>query len=128
MDGPGPAMFPLAALALLAAGALVVALSPGEDSAESAGDPFRSRTFLSYAGAMVAIAIALPFAGFIPVCFLATFFILVVGEEADWRKALMWSLCLTIGCVVLFGVLLGVELPPGPVEDLLASVSILRRT
>jgi hypothetical protein len=126
-DGPGPGLVPQILAVLIAIAAIGVMAAPGDGQLEG-GDasPLRSRCFLAYGAAMLGVAVALPYAGFIITGFTATLLVARVGENRSWREALTWAALLVLSVVLLFGTSLGVPFPDGPAERLLASFGLLR--
>lgn len=127
-DGPGPGLVPQVLLVLIGLAALAVLAWPGDAAAEPEGGaaPHRNRTFLAYAGAMLGVALVLPHAGFILPMLVAVLLMLRLGEGARWSTAGLYAAGLTAGTVLLFGTLLGVPFPPGPVEHALSGLGLLR--
>lgn len=126
-EGPGPGLVPQVLVVLIAVAAIGVMASPGQGELEGGeASPLRSRCFLAYGGAMLGVAVALPYAGFIVTGFAATLLVLRVGENRSLREALIWSTVLVFSVVLLFGTALGVPFPDGLVERFLASLGLVR--
>lgn len=126
-EGPGPGLVPQILTVLIAIAAIGVMAAPGDGELEGGeASPLRSRCFQAYGGAMLGVAILLPYAGFVITGFAATLLIARVGENRSWREALVWAALLVLSVVLLFGTALGVPFPDGPVERLLAPLGLLR--
>ena len=126
-DGPGPGLVPQVLAVLIAIAAIGVIASPGQGELEGGNaSPLRSRTFLSYGAAMLGVALALPYAGFIVTGFVATILVLWGGENQSFAQSLLWAVILVVALTLLFGTALGVPFPPGPAERALAPLGLLR--
>jgi len=126
-DGPGPGLVPQVLAVLIAIAAIGVIASPGQGELEGgSASPLRSRTFLSYGAAMLGVALALPYAGFIVTGFVATILVLWGGENQSFAQSLLWAVILVVALTLLFGTALGVPFPPGPAERALAPLGLLR--
>ncbi|RKK05933.1 tripartite tricarboxylate transporter TctB family protein [Pseudoroseomonas wenyumeiae] len=126
-DGPGPGLVPQVLAVLIAVAALGVMAAPGDGALEG-GDasPLRSRCFLAYGAAMLGVALALPYAGFIVTGFAATLLVLRVGEGRSWARSAGWAVILVVAVTLLFGTALGVPFPDGPAERMLAPLRLIR--
>jgi putative tricarboxylic transport membrane protein len=126
-EGPGPGLVPQILSVLIGLAAIGVMAAPGSGEMEGGeASPLRSRAFLAYGAALLGVALALPYAGFIVTGFLATLLVLRGGENRSWRESLVWSLVLVTGVVLLFGTALGVPFPVGPAERLLGPLGVIR--
>ncbi|MBS7813611.1 tripartite tricarboxylate transporter TctB family protein [Roseococcus pinisoli] len=126
-EGPGPGLVPQILAVLIAIAAIGVMAAPGDGELEGGeASPLRSRCFLAYGAAMLGVAIALPYLGFIVTGFAATLLVLRFGENRPMRESLLWSVALVAGVTLLFGTALGVPFPEGAAERLIASFGLLR--
>ena len=127
-DGPGPGLVPQTLSALIGLLTLAVLAWPGHPQAEPEGGerPFANRTFLTYGAAMLGVALALPYLGFVLPMFVATTAMLRFGERTSWGQAALYGVLLTTGIVLVFGTALGVPFPAGAAERALQSVRLLR--
>lgn len=127
-DGPGPGLLPQVLAVLMGILALAVLAWPGDPTTEPEGGarPWANRTFLTYGIAMLGIALALPWLGFVAPMLVATIAMLRFGEGTSWREALLYGLLLTAGIVLIFGTALGVPFPSGIAERALYSLGLVR--
>lgn len=127
IDGPGPGLLPKIALAITALTALPLSFFPGaptsDQESEEAAEP--PRTFLVYALSCAAMALAVPWLGFILPGLLCVLAILRFAENRSWLISLGYSTALVFGLVLFFGMLLDVQFPDGPVERILQSIRLL---
>lgn len=123
-DGPDAGFFPQLMAAICVVLALVVAVWPGrpnagDDGEADAGDEGGIATRGSFAlyslalGLMAAGAMSI---GFAPTALLLTVVTMRFAERRSWRASLVFGVILVVVCLVLFGWLLRVDLPEGPVE------------
>jgi hypothetical protein len=105
----------------------VVALRPGAEADGDHAAPNKSErlTFAVYAGALILLAAAIPYAGFIVPAFVATTAVLRWAERRSWGVSLAYGAALTAAIVLMFGTALRVQFPDGPVERLLKSAGVL---
>lgn len=123
-DGPDAGFFPQLMAAACVVLALVVAAWPGRPSAgddgeADAGDEggiVTRRTFGVYGIALLAMAGGAMFAGFVPTALLVTAIVMRFAEGRSWASSLGYGVAVAITCLVLFGWLLRVDLPEGPIE------------
>lgn len=129
-DGPDAGFFPQLMAAVCVGLALVVAAWPGrpnagEDGEADAGDEGRvvtRRSFAVYAVALGVMAAGAMGAGFAPTALLTTVLLMRLAERRSWRASLGFGVAVVAVCLVLFGWLLRVDLPEGPVERLFYSM------
>jgi hypothetical protein len=127
-DGPGPGLMPQVLSVLIGIMALAVLAWPGDPKVEPEGGarPFANGTFLAYGAAMLGVAIALPYLGFVLPMVVATVVMLRFGERTSWGLAAFYGFALTAGIVLIFGTALGVPFPGGVAERALYSFGLLR--
>ena len=126
-DGPGPGLLPQILLPLIAMAAIAVAISPGEISLEGgAAAVLSNRNFLAYAVGMVMTAAAVPLTGFILAGMIAVLLMMRFGERQGWAVSFLWAIVLVGSITLVFGVMLGVPFPPGPIESGLTKLGLLR--
>lgn len=129
-DGPDAGFFPQLMATICVALALVVAAWPGrpnagEDGEADAGDEGRivtRRSFAVYALAFAVMAAGAMSAGFAPTALLTTVLVTRFAERRAWGASLGFGVAVVAVCLVLFGWLLRVDLPEGPVERLFYSM------
>ena len=124
-QGPGAGLFPRGvaiALIVLAGFAL---LMPRRAAAEDASDavasiaqagPEERRTGLLYAIGLIALVPGVAWAGFWITAFLLVFLLMRVAERRSWRASLGFGAVVASVGLVLFGGLLRVTLPMGPLD------------
>ena len=123
-DGPDAGFFPQLTAALAVLLALIVALwpgraSPGDDEEGGEGDEGTigtPRTFLWYAVALGVMAAGSFLVGFVPTAVLLAVVVMRLAEGRSWSASIGFGLACGVVCLVLFGWLLRVDLPEGPVE------------
>lgn len=127
-DGPGPGLMPQVLSVLIGIASLAVLAWPGDPNVEPEGGarPFANGTFLAYGAAMLGVAIALPFFGFVLPMIVGTIVMLRFGEKTSWMQAVFYGVVLTSGIVLVFGTALGVPFPSGVAERALYSLGLLR--
>lgn len=117
MGAPGPALFPIFVAALIFIGAAVtifdgvVMLSRDETFYLPAGLPLRQ--CIAVFGALLFLAIMMPFLGRVIAPFVAILVVLVSLSGLPWWKQLLWTSGLTLFAWITFVQLLGVPLPRG---------------
>lgn len=123
-DGPDAGFFPQLVGAVCVLLALLVAAYPGRTRAGDEGEgeagdegPVVTRdVFAVYCGALVALAAGAMFMGFAPTAVVVTVMVMRFAERRSWRASLTYGvICAMVG-LVLFGWLLRVDLPEGPIE------------
>jgi hypothetical protein len=125
-DGPGPGLLPKISLAIMGALALAVTIAPGGEPADDDGAPGGAgRTFAIYAICCAAMAVAVPWLGFVLPGLLSTFAILRFAEGRSWLASVAYALALIGTIVLLFGTALNVQFPDGPVERALKTMRVL---
>lgn len=124
-DGPDAGFFPqlMAGICLLLA--LVVAVWPGRpnlgedgeaDVPEEDGGVVTRNVFAVYSAALLLLALGAMFAGFAVTALAVTVLVMRFGEGRGWGSSLRYgTVCAVVG-LVLFGWLLRVDLPEGPIE------------
>ncbi len=123
--GPGPGLFAQAVTLFTAAIAAALAAFPrlAADGKKAEAEPemgaVEKRAFWSYAGALVFLAAAPSFLGFI-----ATSLVLVMAlswgaEGRGWRPALIFALLCGMAGVIGFGHVLGASIPLGAADRFL---------
>lgn len=123
-DGPDAGFFPQLVAALCVLLAVVVAIRPGrggatdDDEANSAdGEGVQERrTFGLYLIALVVMAVGSMTVGFVLTATLLTIIIMRLAEGRSWFASIGFGLACALVCLVLFGWLLRVDLPQGPLE------------
>ncbi len=123
-DGPDAGFFPQMMAVVCIVLALVVAIWPGqpnegEDGEGDAGDEgavVTVRSFAVYSLALLVMAGGAMSAGFAPTALLTTVLVMRVAERRSWFASIGFGLVVVLVCLVLFGWLLRVDLPEGPVE------------
>jgi hypothetical protein len=121
-DGPDAGFFPQLMASVCVALALVVAVWPGEADAGDEGRIVTRRSFAVYAVALGVMAAGAMSAGFAPTALLTTVLVMRVAEGRSWQASLGFGVAVVAVCLVLFGWLLRVDLPQGPVERLVYSM------
>lgn len=123
-DGPDAGFFPQLVAGVCVLLSLLVALWPGRPSAGEDGEADASdeggiatpRPFAVYAVALLVLALGSMSVGFTPTTILVTLLIVRFAEGRSWSAAIGYGLaCAAVG-LVLFGWLLRVDLPEGPIE------------
>ena len=125
IDGPGSGLLPKAALGVMLALSLILVLKPGERLDKASAEEGCNLTFLVYSAAAIAMAVAVPFFGFVLPAFLVATAILRFAENRSWLRSLCYSAALIAVIVLLFGTGLSVQFPDGPAERLLNSIGLL---
>lgn len=123
-DGPDAGFFPQMMAAICVVLALVVAVWPGrpnagDDDEAAAGDEggiSTRRSFALYSVALGIMAAGAMSVGFAPTALLLTVVTMRFAERQSWRASLVFGVIVVVVCLVLFGWLLRVDLPEGPVE------------
>lgn len=121
--GPGPGLFAMAATLFTAAVAAVLVAFPGLASdgkkaeAEAELGPTERRHFWSYAGALVFLAVAPSFLGFILTSLILVMALSWRAEGRGWRPALLFALFCGIVGVIGFGHVLRASIPLGPADQ-----------
>lgn len=129
-DGPDAGFFPQLTAVACVVLALVVAVWPGranagDDGEADAGEQGRilaRRTFAYYAGALLVIAAGAQTVGFTPTALLVTLLLMRGAEGRSWGASIGYGVAICVVCLVVFGWLLRVDLPQGPVERLFFSM------
>lgn len=129
-DGPDAGFFPQLMAAICVLLSLVVAAWPGrpnagDDGEADAGDEGRvvtRNTFAIYVVALLVMAAGAMTVGFAPTALLTTVIVMRFAEQRGWRASLVYGVCTVVVCLVLFGWLLRVDLPEGPIERLFYSM------
>jgi hypothetical protein len=129
-DGPDAGFFPqlTAVAALLLALAVAVwpgQASPGDDEEGGEGDEGSIGapvTFAWYAVALVVMAAGSFWVGFVPTAVLLSVLVMRFGEGRSWLASVGFGLVCGLFCLAVFGWLLRVDLPEGPVERLFFSM------
>ncbi|GGE46121.1 hypothetical protein GCM10011360_36770 [Primorskyibacter flagellatus] len=117
MGAPGPALFPLFIAALIFIAAVITLadgyamLSQDETFYLPAGKPLRQ--CIAVFGALLFLAVTLPFLGRIISPFVTIFIVLASLSGMPWWKQFLWSAGLTLFAWLAFVKLLGVPLPRG---------------
>ena len=123
-DGPDAGFFPQLMAGVCVLLALVVAAWPGrpnegEDGEADVGDEGRivtRRSFAVYAIALGVMAAGAMTVGFAPTALLTTVLLTRFAEGRPWPVSIGFGVAVVAVCLVLFGWLLRVDLPEGPVE------------
>lgn len=120
--GPGPGLFAQAVTIFTAAVAAVLAAFPGlaadgkESEDEPETGPAEKRAFWSYAGALIFLALAPGFLGFIVTSLVLVMALSWGAERRGWRPALIFAVVCGVVGVVGFGHVLGASIPLGAVD------------
>lgn len=124
--GPGPGLFPLIVSIVCAVSCLLMLAFPGrqvadqgrEDGTEAAIQPAEVRTFRTCAAALVLMALCTALdVGFLMTSMLLTLAITWYGERRKFAHALLFGALAGLVGTVLFGGVLGVEIPEGLLEQ-----------
>jgi len=123
-DGPGAGLFPLVS-AVVALGAAIASiflpevpgLSLAPDDTNATVDPAERTTFLVYGLCMVLISIGGFLLGFTSTILVTTFIIQRFAERKSNIASLFFAVCLSLSGFLVFDIFLGVDLPQGPVEQ-----------
>lgn len=129
-DGPDAGFFPQLVAVACVLLALAVAIWPGQpnagdDGEADAGDEggiVTRDTFAIYVVALLAMAAGAMTAGFAPTALLTTVIVMRFAEGRSWRASLVYGVVAVLVCLVLFGWMLRVDLPEGPVERFFYSI------
>lgn len=123
-DGPDAGFFPQIVAAACVLLSLLIVLWPGRPNAGDDGEADASdegaietrNTFAIYVAALVVLAAGTLTLGFAPTALLVTVLVMRFGEARSWSASIAYgAICAAVG-LVLFGWLLRVDLPQGPVE------------
>lgn len=123
-DGPGAGFFPQLVAGVCVLLALVVLVWPGKvttagddgDTETPDGDAGTRRAMWVYSLAMVVLALGAMFAGFAVTAMAVTVLVMRGAEQRSWASAFSYGLVCALVGLVLFGWLLRVDLPEGPIE------------
>lgn len=124
-DGPGPGLFPTLVGVVFAVLALVVVIFPGPAAGGEAADteevPTQERApvqrrFAIYSLGLLVMALGTAYLGFALTSLLLSVLIVAVAEGRSWRAAIVYGLVCALLGLVVFGWLLRVDLPGGPIE------------
>ncbi len=123
--GPGPGLFAQAVTLFVAAVAAVLAAFPRlaadgkKAEAEPEMGPAEKRAFWSYAGALVFLALAPAFLGFILTSLILVMALSWGAEGRGWRPVLVFALLCGVAGVIGFGHVLGASIPLGAADRFL---------
>ena len=121
--GPGPGLFAVAATLFTAGIAAVLTVFPrlaadgNKAEAEAEPEPTEKRHFWSYAGALVFLAVAPSFLGFILTSLVLVMALSWKAEGRGWRPALVFALFCGLVGVIGFGHVLGASIPLGAADQ-----------
>lgn len=120
--GPGPGLFAQAATLFTAAVAAALAAFPrlAADGEKSETEPEHGRAekrfFWSYAGALIFLALAPTYLGFIVTSLVLVMALSWGAEGRSWRPALLFAIVCGLVGVVGFGHVLGASIPLGAAD------------
>ncbi len=130
-NGPGPGLFPRAvAIAAIVLSAICfffpdrkseIAEDDGVADFRNAGAGER-RTFGVYLLGTLLLIPATIWAGFFVTAIGVIAFLMIVGERASWKRAVIYGLIIALLGVICFGRLLRVELPMSGIDHFLLSL------
>lgn len=123
-DGPDAGLFPQMMAGICLVLALIVAIWPGRPNLGEDGDGDASeeaavitrKTFAVYAVALLVLAAGALFAGYVITAVAVTVLLMRFGEGRSWRASAGYGVACAVVGMVLFGWLLRVDLPEGPIE------------
>ncbi|CAH1655006.1 tripartite tricarboxylate transporter TctB family protein [Chelatococcus sp.] len=128
LEGPGPGLIPLIAavvgvitglLALVAPGTPTAAA--GEEGDDGPVEEAEQRSFRVYVVALIGLVVGVFIGGFIATTTVVTVFILRFGERRPWHTSISYAVAVALVGDIVFGRFLGVALPAGMIEHVLAS-------
>ncbi|MBP0437717.1 tripartite tricarboxylate transporter TctB family protein [Tianweitania sediminis] len=126
IDGPGPGLLPKIALMVTAIVALILLIRPDPVPESETEEVERyPRSFVVYSLACAFIAVSVPWLGFVLPGLVCVCAILRFAEDRSWFVSLGYAVALLAVIVLLFGTLLNVQFPDGPLEDVLQSNGLL---
>jgi len=130
-QGPGAGLFPRAvAIAMIALAAVCVVMprrsadTGSADAVASFADaaPDERRTGLLYAIALIGLVPGAAWAGFWVTAFVLVTFLMRMAERRSWRASVGFGVIVATVGLALFGALLRVTLPTGPLDRWLTAL------